>query len=294
MSLARGKFGVEYNPKRIQPKSSGFGWLYAVIALAALVSFTWTMVRRWRDVSEDAAQQELIRVERGLTADYGVTPSSTESTAATSQAFTALQPLKSSLAERPPQVRNLLMRLEEAERKRNVVLAISTIETIRNLPGSPAADLDDSLARRLGVMNMRWLFDLHNAQWVKAVTVGRGDNASRIAAENGSTLLSCARLNGGRDKIERIVIGQKLYVMNHPRFNLVIHRRARMADLLLNGRFFKRYDTRADFSANVGAYELSDRRRSFWESLGSPFSAANREELDLLMPNGSSILISEL
>ena len=160
------------------------------------------------------------------------------------------------------------------------------------MPGSPAADLDDSLARRLGTLNVRRLFDLRNAQWVKQVTVKRGDVASRIAYENGSTLASLARLNGGN--VEKVVIGQKLYVMDHPRFNLVIHRRTRTADLSLNGKFFKRYDLPGEVSGKEGTYEMPANPRTFWRSIGVEFKIADRAELETLMPVKASVIIAEL
>ncbi|MBQ0032891.1 MAG: LysM peptidoglycan-binding domain-containing protein, partial [bacterium] len=193
---------------------------------------------------------------------------------------------------RPTKLRNLLMRLEEAERRGDVEMAVGTIESIRSLPGSPAADLDDALARRLGTLNLRRLFDLRCAQWVKSAEVRRGDSASRIAAENGSTLASLARLNGG--DVDRICVGARLYVMDHPRFNLVLHRRTRIADLSLNGKFFKRYDLQDEVKARDGAYEIPERRKGFWEVFGPAFRKSDRFELDMLLPSGASLLVSEL
>ena len=194
--------------------------------------------------------------------------------------------------KRPARVRNLLLRLEEAERRRDVEMAVSTIEQIRALPGSPAADLDDALARRLGVLNMKRLFERRTPLWVRQVEVRRGDTASRLAAENGSTFASFARLNGGN--VEKIRLGAKLYVMDHPRFTLVIHRRARTADLLLKEKFFKRYDLAKEPTGKAGAYELPRGSLAFWRSLGVAFKAPDQTEIDLLMPVGSSVLISEM
>lgn len=287
MSLARGRFGIEYNPRQLEPESSGLGWLVVAVALAAFVSLTWTLVKR---IQAKRAEVEMVAAAVEPTAPEAgpAAPS-----AATTQAFRAFQPLDASLAHRPPKVRNLLMRLEEAERRKDVEMAVTTIETIRALPGSPAADLDDSLARRLGALNIRRLFDLRNAQWVKTVTVGRGDSASRIAAENGSTLASFALLNGGN--VDRIVLGRKMYVLNHPRFGLVIHRRTRTADLSLNGKFFKRYDLQDDVKARDGAYEIpGQQRRLFWTGIGAAFKQADRLELDQLLPSGAPVLVSEM
>jgi hypothetical protein len=138
---------------------------------------------------------------------------------------------------------------------------------------------------------MRWLFVLKNAQWVKEVAVKRGDSASRIASENGSTLASLAKLNGG--DVERLVVGSKVRVMNHPRFNLVVHRRSRTADLQLNGKFFKRYDLASPVTGEDGAYEIPVRVRQFWKERGILFSMKDRAELEMLLPRGAAVLVSE-
>ena len=279
MSLARGRFGIEYDPRKLEPESSGFGWVAVVVAFAALISLTLVVVKRMRNAETDAVS----------VSETPVVASVPTALPATSQVFKASREV---VSRRPPRLRNLLMRLEEAERHGEVEMAVGTIESIRALPGSPAADLDDALARRLGALNIRRLFDLRCAQWVKTVVIRRGDSASRIAAENGSTLASLARLNGG--SVEKIRLGAKLYVMDHPRFNLVLHRRTRIADLSLNGKFFKRYDLQSEVRAKDGAYEVPERRRGFWEVFGPAFGKVDRAELDMLLPAGASMLVSEL
>ena len=283
MSLARGKFGIEYNPRQMDDGSSGLGWVFAVIALVALVSLAWTLVGRIRSAREDVPVPS---------ADVPPVETNGVQTVRTDPVVPAAVLGGSSYARRPVKVRNLLMRLEAAERSRDLEMAVTTIESIRALPGSPAADLDDALARRLGTLNVRRLLVGKNAQWVRKVTVRRGDSTSRIAAENGSTLASLSALNGG--KTDRIVIGQTLYVMDHPRFNLVVHRRTRTADLSLNGKFFKRYDLQGAVKAKEGAYELPERKRAFWGNVGVSLKAADQEELEMLLPSGTPVLISEM
>ena len=277
MSLARGKFGIEYDPRKLEPESSGSGWLVFLVALAALVSLSWVLAKRVRSGSEPIPEP----VEE--VAAPSVSP------VATTQVFKASS---ESISRRPTKVRNLLMRLDEAEKTNDIEMAVTTIESIRALPGSQAADIDDALARRLGTLNLQRLFGLRSAQWVKTVTVGRGDSASRIAAENGSTLASLARLNGGN--VETIRLGAKLYVMDHPRFNLVLHKRTRIADLSLNGKFFRRYDLKGEVRAREGAYEVPSNRKDLWNGLGSVFWKEDRAELDMLLPRGAPILVSEL
>ena len=278
MSLARGKFGIEYNPKQMEPESSGFGWIVVLVAFAALISLSVVVVRR---VRSGEPVPETLEIAAAV-------PLAVIVTNETPQAVVR----DTGFSRRPTKVRNLLMRLEEAEKAHDIEMAVTTIESIRSLPGSPAADIDDALARRLGTLNIRRLFEVRNAQWVKAVTVGRGDSASRIAVENGSTLASLMRLNGG--EVDRIRVGAKLYVMDHPRFNLVLHRRTRIADLSLNGKFFKRYDLPGEVRAKEGAYEVPERRKLLWDRLGSAFKADDRAELEMLLPTGAPVLVSEL
>lgn len=278
MAFARGKFGVEYNPQPPSPEPSGLGWVLAVVVVVSLISLSWKLVR--------------YICARASAEPPAVTAVAPSSLAVTNSVSLPSASVKSS-ENRPLIVRNLLMRLDDAERKRDLEMAAATIERLRSLPGSLAADLDDALARRLGVINVHRLFNGRNSQWVKTVEVKRGSNASRIAAENGSTLSSLKRLNEGVN-IDKIMPGQKLFVMNHPRFNLVIHRRSRTADLSLNGKFFKRYDLEREVKAQVGAYVMPERRRSFTLGLGALFKADDRSEIDMLMPNDSPILVSEM
>ena len=139
---------------------------------------------------------------------------------------------------------------------------------------------------------MKRLFERKTPLWVRQVEVRRGDSASRIAAENGSTFASFARLNGG--DVGTVRLGSKVYVMAHPRFTLVVHRRTRTADLLLKEKFFKRYDLVKEPTGKAGAYELPRGAAAFWKSLGVSFRAPDQTEIDLLMPVGSSVLVSEM
>jgi len=315
MALVRGNYGLEYFERPKDPGTHGLGRTLAVVAVIALISLTVTLVKRYRaarasvdPVAVSAESTEPVSPIASLpppetsepepetrnpkpetrnpepeTRNAEPDPPSVQESAAEDESFT----------RRPVVVRNLLLRLDEAERSRNVEMAISTIEQLRGLPGSPAADLDDSLARRLGALNVQRLFTpKKNAQWVKSVVVKRGDSASRIAVENGATLASTAKLNGGA--MDRLVAGQMLQVMDHPRFSLVLRRRSRTADLSLNGKFFKRYDLIAPLTGKAGLYEVPASVRSIWKTLGASFKPRDRSELELLLPKGAPVMISEM
>ncbi len=291
MALERGKFGIEYNPRRVRDESpSALKWIVALVAAAALGSLVWTLVSRAKTPAEEPPAGR--PMAGGVPADETPAPPVPPGPAPRTEPSVRTFDADRSLSKRPAKVRSLLMRLEEAERTRDIEMAVTTIETIRALPGSPAADLDDALARRLGKLNMKRLFTVKNAQWVTLVTVKHGDSATRIAREHGSTLASLKKLNGG--SVDRLNVGDKLYVMNHPRFNLVIRKRLKTADLSLNGKFFNRYDLDGEVKGVAGAYELPEKRRKFWNETGVRFRSAARDELETLLPAGAGVIVSEM
>jgi len=278
--LERGPYGIEWTPRpkdEDAPRFRGIVWLVVVVAF---VSLSWTLFRRYRDRVAD----EQIVTPAPAPVSVESRPQR-PSLAVEPAAAVPAAPYSSSLAKRPARVRNLLMRLEEAERQHDVEMAVTTIEQLRALPGEPAADLDNALARRLGLLNVRLMFGLKSAQWVSTVKVGPRQMASRIAAEYGSTFASLVKLNPGVD-LERVRVGQQLYVLNHPRFNLVVRTRPRTADLQLNGKFFRRYDLLSAPKVPEGAYE--------WRDVELGLKATDRAELDMLLPKATSVLVSEM
>ena len=187
----------------------------------------------------------------------------------------------------------LLLRLEKANEANDVELAVSTIEQLRALPAGEIADIDDKLARQLGELNVRRLFSGRSRQWVRLVEVRPGDSATRIAIESGSTLASLLKLNE-LPSADRLRIGQKLHVMDHPKFTLVVHRAAKYADLSLKGKFFKRYDVVAPVGAAEGNYETPAKLRAFLAEKRISFSPEDRIELETLLPAKTPVLVSEL
>ena len=287
--LERGKFGIEYNPKPLDDDSSGLGWIVLAVVAVAAVSLAWTLFSRFRAKSQDDVIVEpppAVAIATPKAPDRATDARPVAQPVHTNVAPRPIVPSgEAGGPKRPAKVLHLLMRLDEAEKKADVEMAVTTIEQLRSLPGAPAADLDNKLARRLGELNVRRLFEQKNAQWVAKVVVKRGDSASRIASEHGSTLASLKKLNEGLD-VNRVRIGQTLFVMNHPRFNLVVHRRTRTADLQLNGKFFKRYDMTMETAAKEGAYE--------WRAMHLELKPDDRAELDTLLPKSASVLVSEM
>ena len=284
MAFQRGIYGVEYNLPSEPPESHGFRWFLVLVFLVALGSFGVTVYRRWRAPSADpsapsevAPSAEAVRPVAAVRAPPPLAP--------TNDAVRV-----TSLDARSTEVRALLLRLDAAEKKRDIALAATTIESIRALPGNPAADLDDRLARRLGVLNMERLFTQKNRQWVEEVEVRRGANATRLAREYGSTLASFVKLNGGDSKLR---VGQKVFVLSHPRFILVVHRLTRTADLSLNGKLFKRYYLANDLLGSVGTYVYARSATPFWNDLGVFLKPDDRAEIEMLIPAGTRVVLSD-
>ena len=286
MAFARGRFGIEYNPNPMDEESSGAGWLVALIVLAAVAVLAAAGVRRL----VSSAPDEPSPIDAPVAVPT-VTPVATNASPHVEPPPPPLPP--GAERNRPRVAKNLLLKLEKAEAAHDVELAVSTIEQLRALPGEAVADLDNSLARRLGELNIRRLFVGRNRQWVKEVEVRRGDSATRIAFENGSTLASLLKLNS-LPSADRLRVGQKLNVMDHPRFTIVVHRVAKYADLTLKGKFFKRYDIIAPVRAEAGNYETPAKLRAFLAEKGIALSPADSAELDMLVPAKSSLLVSDL
>ena len=288
MAFARGIFGIEYDPEPEAKRPSGL-WIVvgAVIAVAA-VSLAATVVSRVKGRIDERREAEAM-AEEAKKAALATLPEPAKTAEKPEEKIEVATPEK-----RPAKAQSLLMRLEEAEKSRDLVLIVTTIEQLRALPGKPLADIDDSLARRLGALNIQWLFEYSNAQWVKRVKVKAGDSATRIAREHGSTLASFVKLNPGIDA-GRLKIGMEVGVMNHPRLNLVVSARARTADLHLNGKFFKRYNLAIGTSAKPGAYEVgASPKKSLGECGVVVGNADDRSELESLLPRGSSITVSDM
>ncbi|MBO6167923.1 MAG: LysM peptidoglycan-binding domain-containing protein [Kiritimatiellae bacterium] len=294
MSLARGRFGIEYNPRPRKENPSGAGCLVAIVTVVAAISLAIHTFRRHKATADDpqsvqTAQAETQTTPRATTAaeTTPTPPPPPPAPVETPEEHVRI------LQHRQPSVKNRLLRLEEAEKAGNVPLAVSTIEELRSLPGQPAADLDDTLARRVGDLNAHWLFDLGNLQWVEEVAVRPGESATRIARSHGSTLASLVRLNNLTDA-NHIRPGQRLKVMNHPKTTLAVHKRAGYADLYLNEKFFRRYDLTGDVTGDNGLYPLeNDNSRALIKKLGLAFSTRDKIEIEMLLPKGANITISE-
>lgn len=281
MSYQRGSFGVEYRP---ESPSEETPWLLWAIGVAVAVALIYGSIAGYRRVVrwlEEAPSAEESREEQ----------QSAETNAPAHPVQVIPAPDLTVRGKRPRIVDNLLMRLDRAIAMTNVALQVSTIEQLRSLPGAPAADLDDDLAKMLGPLKLHMLFGpgMRN-EWVKTVEVKRGNSASRIAAEYGTTLKCLEKLNGN---VATLQVGQQLKVMNHPQFRLSVYRRTRIADLSLNGRFFKRYYLLSEVTGEDGSYTFGPSVRSLLSEKGVKLVVKDVSELEMLLPRGANMTIAD-
>lgn len=325
MAYARGKFGIEYSsgPAGDEPHRMGLV-LVVLFALAAVSFFSarGCLHRHHAAPPPEEPAEGLARplaksepeVRRARPAFFGIFGGSGGEAAAPAEegcgtaSDTAPKPaavrsapsaragaadrLLEAAEGRPAAVRSLLQRLAAAERAGDPALAINAIEKLRDRPD--AADLDDALARRLGALNLALLLSSRPTTWTTTDSLGAGDTLPRLAREHGTTVDAVLKMNGIADA-RRVRAGRPLRVLTQPRFALVVHRRTLIADLSLNGKFFKRYDVNAGAEAKSGAYKVTREEgpRPLLRRLGVKLSDADLAELEMLMPPGASLLVTD-
>ena len=292
MAFVRGRLGIEYTTT---PRNDDDGFrkgplVAATLLVAAIivaVNFVARKVREMKEPAEDVAPAVTESPKPSAMPAETEKPKSSPKPRVT-------ETIQRVSHNRPPKLKQLLDRLDAAEKSGDTLVAIAAIEDIRAYPGDAAADLDDRLARRLGELNMIRLWEMKDARLVSEVTVRPGDNATRIARANGTTLAAIKKLNKA-ENIDLVKSGTKIKVMRLPRFILVVHLRLKTADLQLNGKFFKRYDIQeATAAAESGSFEVKSVASEFLAGHGLKFDPETSKELDTLMPRSSILVISEM
>lgn len=299
MGLARVKYGIEFDPGRggRGPVSKGWIAVAAVVATAlAAVMFVMRLISS-PDGGGDGAAPIAI----------GVAPQPAQPQAPRDAERIAAQERKDEkppapqppetvkikdFAQRPARVRNLLLRLDGAAKRGDAGMQAATIYQLLAMPD--AADLADTLVPRLGRLNMCLLFDEHDRRWVSETTVKNGDSATRIAQEHGSTLASMAKLNGWTNA-DILRAGSRVKVLNHPKFNIVVHKKLRAVDLFLGGKLFKRYDM-PEGSPGVkwppGDYKTPANLRDFLNKMGATLRTEDAAEIGMLVPRDTPLNIT--
>lgn len=189
--------------------------------------------------------------------------------------------------------RVLLAKLIQSEADGNDPLSADTIEKLRRLPS--VADLDDFLTRRLGEINFTALMSDGPTIWTRDVKVRhRGITVRRIAGEHGTTeeaVRAINRLSGSGT----VKPGTVLRVPHFQKALLVVRKSSRIADLSLNGRFFKRYYGSVPADAPAGTYSVTavDGPRDIFTRLGIRFVDSDVRELALFLAPGATLTLAE-
>lgn len=223
----------------------------------------------------------------------------------------------------PEAVAKLLKRVDELEDGDDLVSARMILQKLRLSP--EAATVRPLVETRLGEINIALIFSTSPMPGKLPHKIVSGDLVSKLTHKYNNTEEYILRVNQITQP-ERIRIGQELWVLDNPIFELLIDKSDFKAVLLFNNGFFKAYTIGLGDSGRVlaGAYELrgrsADGRRLSLKSAGNAedtktlsmsgaeseshlgmisqesgvvFSKAGIEELYVLLPVGSMVTIVE-
>ena len=296
MGYARGRYGIEFQPEPPKEETPwllwGVGALVAIALLTGMMSF-FRHLSREPEAEPAPAGEESPGSETPETApsvaelEQSTGQTVSEEPAAARPTLPVPDPAIRLGKERSRRTNTLMQRWRESVT--NLVMEIDSLEKLRMQ--SDIADLDDAMAQRLGKLNLRYLFSEGRNPWVKTIEVKRGNNATRIANENGNTLACLRRLNGD---IANLRVGQRLRVLEDPKPRLEVHRTARYADLKLKEKFFKRYYLTDAVKAEPCTDRFPAQTRQFLAEKGIVVSKDDLAELEMLLPKGAALNIYKL
>ena len=231
-------------------------------------------------------------------------------------------------AKIPVEVERLMKRADELEQGGDFVSARMILEKLRLRPGAEV--VRGLIEKRIGEINIALVLSGKPMPGKLLHKIKAGDLISRLARKHKNTQEYIMRVNS-IDNPAKIRIGQELWVLDNPIFELMIDKSDFKAVLLFNHRFFKVYTIGVGDTTGVptGSYIVSSRGtsvnnlreeiyrvalkaggdtpavRNFWmraadnESLlgrqtagdGILFSASEAEELYVLLPAGATVTI---
>ena len=310
MSYAKGRFGIEYTPRRRPDnKSGGLRWLLVVIGLLLIGSFIVArLLLRQKpariEVEDRTAPEPTIvsippapvppAASAPAPRTVATPPPRPPQPAPDPQATRDAVKLLDTVHQRPAAERVLLEKLAAAERQGEIVVAIDTIKRLCDRPA--VADLHPRLWERLGQLNMQLLLSDRSSPWTARVTVKRGDSRDRLARDNHTTSAALDRLNP-KTNWKSIRPGDVIRVLQNPRAVLVIHKGLGFADLSLKGAFFHRYSFSGGAHATAGVYPVSREpgktAHAYLRDLCVSFSPQDRSDLEMFLAPESSITVSD-
>ncbi len=290
MSYLRGKYGVEYTIP-VDKETHRLRWAFIGIVILATIAASSIVLRSCQSkpaVNPISVLTEPVPAEN----ENEVLPLPKPKPAPTvSPAMQRSGMWLEASRTRSAAERTLLERLTTAEYHQNIPLAIDTIEKLRK--SASMADLDDPLARRLGELNMKFLMSGERTPWTAEAKFRKNDTIVRLAREHGTTTAAVRKLNNIKDA-SRLETGQKIRVLEFPRAVFVVHKQLRYADLMLNGKFFKRYYVSISAKTKTGPYPItrSAGPRTRFNELGLRFTNDDLEEIEMFLAPGSQMSVA--
>ncbi|MDA3923754.1 MAG: LysM domain-containing protein [Kiritimatiellae bacterium] len=358
MGLQRGTYGIEYDQN--QKTSTGKLWLLPVIIplVVILLVVRGCLVGSSDGIysSDDTSQHEPMPPEvevqrerpsivshflhswrnslKGKAAsgeelaaqDKGVSPDEVELPEKKREA----EPVKVQNLKVSDEVARLLKRVDELEDGGELVSARMILQKLRLRPDG--ATVRSLVEKKIGEINIKLILSDKSMPGKLLHKIQSGDLVSKLIRRYKNTEEYILRVNK-IDRPERIRIGQELWVLDNPNFELMIDKSDFKAVLLFNNRFFKVYiiGLGAVGTVPAGRYEVRSRTQSkdefshdrysvllkaaaetpsvrkfglnaarseshlgrISEESGVMFSRSGVEELYVLLPAGSMVTIVE-
>ena len=199
-------------------------------------------------------------------------------------------------SNRSREERVLLERLYQAELAGNMRLAIDSIEQLLKRP--TMSDVGDALSRRLGALNVAYVLSGQPTLWTAEIDLRQNDTPFLVARRHRTTVEAVRRLNNLRETHAFPAAMKKVRVLNFPNASLVVHKRTRVADLTLNGKFFKRYYVSVSADVAAANYPItakaSEGPQSRFKALGIRMSPDDESELRMFLAPGAQLVVSDL
>lgn len=160
----------------------------------------------------------------------------------------------------PDEVARLLKRAQELEDSGDLVSARMILQKLRLR--LDAATVRPLVEKRIGEVNTKLILSDKPMPGKLLYTIQSGDLVSRLTHKYGNTEEYILRVNK-IDHPEKIRIGQELWVLDNPIFELMIDKSDFKAVLLFNNSFFKTYQVGLGDPGTVpaGSYEVRSRNQ---------------------------------
>lgn len=191
-----------------------------------------------------------------LNADSGRSASMSDTKFEKSEAVKSMRDAKI-----PIEVERLIKRAEELKQGGDLVSARMILEKLRLRPGAEV--VRPLIEKRMGALNVALVLSDQPMPGKLPHKIKSGDLISRLAHRYNNTQEYIRRVNSIDDP-KKIRVGQELWVLDNPMFELMIDKSEFKAVLLFNHRFFKAYTIGVGDPAGVppGSYLVSSRGTS--------------------------------